>query len=69
MQRVVFAVVAPHVIEIFDTEIAFRVGDDRVSAPEGSLPKQLSLPLYSIDDELVACAEFDHELEAELCAS
>ena len=57
MQRVVFAVVAPHVIEIFDTEIAFRVDDGRVSAPAVSLPKQLSLPLDLID----------YETEKELC--
>ena len=57
MQRVVFAVVAPGVIEIFDTEVAFRVDDGGVSAPKGSLPQQLSLPLYSID----------YETEEELC--
>ena len=67
MQRVQFAVVAPHVIEVFDTEIAFIVDDARVSAPHLSLPKQLTLPLYSITDELVACEEVDHEIEAELC--
>jgi hypothetical protein len=67
MQRVTFAVVAPHVIEIFDTEIAFLVDDARVSAPSFSLPKQMSLPLYLFDDALVACEEFDHEREAELC--
>ena len=49
MQRVVFAVVAPRVIEIFDTEIVFVVDDERVSAPAVSLPRQLSLLLYSID--------------------
>ena len=69
MQRVQFAFVAPSVIEIFDTEIKFLVDDDRVSAPEVSLPKQLSLPLYSIYDELVACEEVDHENEEELCAN
>ena len=57
MQRVVFAVVAPGVIEIFDTEIAFQVDDKWVSAPLYSLPQQLSLPLYSID----------YEMEEELC--
>jgi hypothetical protein len=67
MQRVTFAVVAPRVIEVFDTEIAFTVDDVRVSAPSVSLPKQLTLPLYSIDDELVGCEEVDHEME-ELCA-
>lgn len=66
MQRVIFAVVAPRVIEIFDTEIRFEA--DRVSAPEPSLPKQLTLPLYSVDDELVACEIDVREEEAELCA-
>lgn len=67
MQRVIFAVVEPGVIEVFDTEIRLRVDDDRVLAPPGSLPKQLSLSPYSIDDELVGCVEIDHEIDAELC--
>ena len=67
MQRVVFAVVAPRVIEVFDTEIVFD--DVGVSAPAQSLPQQLSLPLYSIDDELVASEEVDHETEEALCVS
>lgn len=67
MQRVIFAVVEPGVIEVLDTEIHFD--DIGISAPSVSRPKQLSLPLYSVDDELVACEEFDHEKEAELCAS
>lgn len=67
MQRVIFAVVAPRVIEVFDTEIIFD--DNRVSAPSPLLPKQLALPLYYVDDELVGCEGFDHEKEAELCAS
>ena len=67
MQRVTFAVVAPLVIEVFDTDIHFD--DDRVSAPKGSLPQQLSLPLYSLDDELVACETVAYEDEAELCAN
>ena len=66
MQRVNFAVVEPGVIEVFDTEIRLLVDVARVSAPSLSLPKQLSLPLYSIDDELVACEIVAHE-EAELC--
>ena len=69
MQRVNFAVVEQCVIEIFDTEIKFLVDDVRVSAPQVSLPMQLTLPLYSIDDELVACEEVDHENEEELCAN
>ena len=69
MQRVVFAVVAPRVIEIFDTEIAFQVDDVGVSAPKGSLPQQLSLPLDYVDDEIVECDEIDYEMEAELCVS
>lgn len=64
MQRIVFAVVAPRVIEIFDTEIVFD--DVRVSAPAPALPRQLSLPLYSIDDELVAWELVVHE--EDLCA-
>lgn len=67
MQRVTFAVVAPHVIEIFDSVIAFKVDDAGVSAPVVSLPLQLSLPLYLFDDVLVACESFDHEIEEELC--
>ena len=67
MQRVSFAVVAHHVIEIFDSGIAFQVDDAGVSAPSFSLPRQLSLPLYLFDDEIVGCDEIDHEAEAELC--
>ena len=67
MQRVTFAVVAPRVIEIFDTEIAFQVDDGGVSAPKGSLPKQLTPPLYSVDDESIACEMVVREEEAELC--
>jgi hypothetical protein len=67
MQRVIFSVVAPHVIEIFDSVIDFQVDDVRVSAPPVSLPTQLLLPLYSMSYELVAREEFDHEKEAELC--
>lgn len=67
MQRVNFAVVAPHVIEIFDNVIKFQVDDERVSAPAVSLPTQLSLPLYSMSDELVAREDVDHEEEVELC--
>jgi hypothetical protein len=55
MQRVIFAVVAHHVIEIFDSVIDFQVDDVRVSAPPVSLPTQLLLPLYSMSYELVAC--------------
>ena len=67
MQRVRFAVLAPHVIEIFDTEVRLKVDDVRVSAPSVSLPKQLSLPLAWIEDELIGCVEIDREIEAELC--
>ena len=67
MQRVHFAVVAPNVIEIFDTEVRLRVDDVRVSAPPVSLPTQLSLRLSWIEDELISCAEIDREAEAELC--
>ena len=67
MQRVHFAVVAPHVIEVFDTEIRLLVDDVGISAPPVSLPKQLSLQLAWIEDELIGCVEIDHEIEAELC--
>ena len=69
MQRIVFAVVAPRVIEVFDTEIVFDVEKAWVSAPNVWLPRQLSLPLYSVDDELIGCEEVDVEKEAELCES
>ena len=67
MQRVNFAVVEPGVIELFDTEIKFLVDDERVSAPDFSLPMQLSLPLVWLDDDFFEPEEIDHEEEAELC--
>ena len=66
MQRVIFAVVEPGVIEVFDTEIRLLVDDDRVSTPQVSLPMQLTLPLEWLDDDFFECEDVDHE-EAELC--
>lgn len=67
MQRVNFAVVAPHVIEIFDTEVRLRIDDVRVSAPATSQPIQLTLPLDWLDDDFFETEDLDHEEKAELC--
>ena len=69
MQRVIFAVVEPGVIEVFDTEIRLLVDDDRVSTPQVSLPMQLTLPLEWLDDDFFEPEEIDHENEEELCAN
>lgn len=69
MQRVHFAVVAPNVLEIFDTEVKLRIDDVGVSAPAVSLPMQLPLRLGWLDDDddFFEAEDVDHEEEAELC--